>query len=109
LVLVNSNNSALSPGDTYEAIVKRASESGFAFPYLKDEGSVVARRFGAATTPDAFVLDQQRRLRYRGRIADSRQASTVTVRYLDRAVEDILAGREVSVSETEPYGCSIVW
>jgi hypothetical protein len=91
------------------AIVKRASESGFAFPYLKDEGGGVARRFGAVTTPHAFVLDEQRRLRYRGRIGDSRQASTVAIRYLDRAVEDILAGREVAIRETEPYGCSIIW
>src|SRR6266545_3324009 len=45
LVLVNSNNSALSPRDTYVAMVKRARESGFTFPYLRDEGGVVARRF----------------------------------------------------------------
>jgi thiol-disulfide isomerase/thioredoxin len=109
LLLVNSNNSALSPRDTYAATVERARESSFAFPYLKDEGGVVARRFGAVTTPHAFVLDEQRRLRYRGRIADSRQASTVSVCYLEEAVEDILAGREVAVAEKEPYGCSIVW
>jgi thiol-disulfide isomerase/thioredoxin len=109
LLLVNSNNSALSPPDTYAEVVKRAQESGFAFPYLKDEGGVVARRFGALTTPHAFVLDKQRRLRYRGRIADSRQASTVTTRYLDQAVDDILASRDVAVPETEPYGCSIIW
>jgi len=109
LLLVNSNNSALSPRDTYVEMVTRARESGFAFPYLKDEGGVVARRFGAVTTPHAFVLDEQRRLRYRGRIADSRQASTVTARYLEQAVEDILADRDVAVAETEPYGCSIIW
>jgi thiol-disulfide isomerase/thioredoxin len=109
LVVVNSNNSALSPRDTYDEIVKRAQESRFAFPYLKDEGGLVARRFGALTTPHAFVLDQQRRLRYRGRIADSRQATTVTVNYLEEAVEDILAGRQVATTDTEPYGCSIIW
>src|SRR5262249_1053555 len=54
LLLVNSNNSSLSLRDTYEEIVKRARESGFAFPYLKDEGGMVARRFGAVTTPHAF-------------------------------------------------------
>lgn len=109
LVLVNSNNSALSPRDTSDEIVKRARESRFAFPYLKDEGGQVARRFGALTTPHAFVLDQQRGLRYRGRIADSRQAMTVTVNYLEQAVEDILAGRQMTITETEPYGCAIVW
>jgi thiol-disulfide isomerase/thioredoxin len=109
LVLVNSNNSALSPRDTYAAIVQRARDSGFAFPYLKDDGGVVAHRFGAVTTPHAFVLDDQRKLRYQGRIADSRQAATIRVPYLELAVEDILAGREVAVGDTEPYGCSIIW
>jgi thiol-disulfide isomerase/thioredoxin len=109
LVLVNSNNSSLSPRDTHAEIVKRARDSGYAFPYLKDDGGVVARRFGAVTTPHAFVLDEQRRLRYQGRIADSRQASTVSVPYLAQAVDEILAGRQVAVANTEPYGCSIVW
>jgi thiol-disulfide isomerase/thioredoxin len=109
LVLVNSNNSALSPRDTYDELVKRAEDSRFPFPYLKDDGGLVARRFGALTTPHAFVLDRQRRLRYQGRIADSRQAETVTVNYLEQAVEDILADRQVATTETEPYGCSIVW
>jgi hypothetical protein len=77
--------------------------------YLKDEGGLVARRYGAVTSPHAFVLDERRRLRYRGRVSDSRQASTVTVPYLELAVEDVLAGRQVAVAETEPYGCSIVW
>jgi thiol-disulfide isomerase/thioredoxin len=109
LVLINSNNSALSPRDTQAATVKRARDSGFRFPYLKDDGGIVARRYGAVTTPHAFVLDERRRLRYRGRVADSRQASTVAVPYLELAVEDVLAGRQVAVAETEPYGCSIVW
>jgi thiol-disulfide isomerase/thioredoxin len=109
LVLINSNNSALSPRDTYAAVVERARESGFSFPYLKDESGSVARRFGAVTTPHAFVLDERRCVRYKGRVADSRQASTATVSYLVQAVEDLLSGRDVAVAETEPYGCSIVW
>jgi hypothetical protein len=76
---------------------------------VKDDGGVVARRYGAVTTPHAFVLDERRRLRYRGRVADSRQASTVTVPYLELAVGDVLDGRQVAVAETEPYGCSIIW
>lgn len=65
LVLINSNNSAMSPRDTYAAVVERARESEFAFPYLKDDSGSVARRFGAVTTPHAFVLDERRRVRYR--------------------------------------------
>lgn len=109
VVFINSNNPFLSPPDTYEKMAERALRAGFNFPYLRDENGLVARRFSAVTTPHTFVLDEQRRIRYRGRVADSRQASTITNPYLQRAVDDLLAGREVGVSETEPYGCAIVW
>ncbi len=65
--------------------------------------------FPAAGTLADFVPDERRRLRYRGRVTDSREASTVTVPYLELAVEDVLDGREVAVGETEPYDCSIIW
>ena len=80
LLAINSNNSYLSPSDTYEEMVKRAEAKGFNFPYVKDEDGNVAKRFGAARTPHAFVLDGERRLRYRGRIADSRDPAKVTRR-----------------------------
>jgi hypothetical protein len=60
-------------------------------------------------TPQAFLLDRERKLRYRGRIADSRDPARVTRLDLRCAVEDLLAAREVEVSETEPVGCAIVW
>jgi len=55
------------------------------------------------------VLDDERRVRYRGRVADSRQASDIREPYVKYAVDDLLAGRAVALPETEPYGCSIVW
>jgi thiol-disulfide isomerase/thioredoxin len=109
LVWINSNNASLSPPDTFEEMVRRTAASGLAFPYLEDGDGQVGRAFGALTTPHAFVLDEQRQVRYHGRVADSRQASTVTLPYVQLAVEDLLAGREVAVPETEPYGCAIVW
>jgi len=109
LVFVNANNAALSPPDAYPRMVERARASGFAFPYLKDEGGRVAATLGAQTTPHAFVLDRAREVRYRGRVADSRQASSITEPYLQRAVDDLLADREVATPETDPYGCAIVW
>jgi thiol-disulfide isomerase/thioredoxin len=109
VVWINSNNAALSPADSYEQMITRAEGFAYPFPYLKDADREVARRFGAETTPHAFVLDDSRRIRYRGRVADSRQASEITAPYVQRAVDDILEGREVAVPETEPYGCSIVW
>ena len=108
LVLVNSNNPYLSPADTYERMVKRAAEAGFNFPYVKDAGAVLAKRLGAVCTPQVFVYDAGRRLRYTGRIADSRRPNAV-VRYdMKEAIEQLALGKEVSVPRTQPFGCSLV-
>jgi hypothetical protein len=56
-----------------------------------------------------FLLDEERRLRYKGRIDDSRNPERVTVSDLRNAIDDLLADRSVRVSETTPFGCSIVW
>lgn len=109
LLMINANNQYLSPPDTYSEMVAKAAERGLNFPYVKDEDGSVARRYGASRTPHAFLLDQERKLRYRGRIADSRDPAKVTRLDLRCAVEDLLASREVRVNETEPAGCAIVW
>lgn len=109
LIAVNSNNSYLSPADTYPEMVKRAAEKRFSFPYLKDEDRGVARSYGAVRTPHVFVFDRDRKLRYRGRIDDSRDPAKVTSRDLQKGLEDILAMKAVQVPETEPFGCAIVW
>lgn len=108
LVAINSNNSYLSPADTYAEMVKRAREKGFNFPYLKDDDGSVGRAYGAISTPHAFLFDQARRLRYRGRIDDSRDPARVTVRDLQNAIDDLLAHQPVRVAETQPFGCAIV-
>ena len=108
LLAINSNNSYLSPADTYPEMVKRAAEKGFNFPYVKDDDGTVGRQFGAISTPHVFVLDPERRVRYKGRIDDSRDPSQVTVRDLNNALDDLLAGRPVRVPETRPFGCAVV-
>jgi len=109
VIWINSNNDALSPPDSYDEMLKRAEKFEYPFTYLKDEGGAVARAFGALTTPHSFVLDEKRRIRYRGRVADSRQAETITEPYVQQAVDDLLAGKAVTLADTEPYGCGIVW
>ncbi len=108
IVLVNPNNSYLSPEDTFDRMVKRAQTGGFNFPYLKDEGAVLARQLGAVVTPQVFVFDVVGALRYSGRIADSRRPAA-TMRYdLKEAVEELAAGLDVTVSSTDPFGCALV-
>ena len=109
VVAINSNNPFLSPSDSYGEMVRRASERRFRFLYLKDHDGTVARTYGAISTPHAFVFDQDRMLRYQGRIADSRIPEKVTSPDLENALRDLLAGRPPRVPLTVPFGCSIVW
>ena len=65
--------------------------------------------YGGVCTPHVFAFDGGRRLRYRGRIDDSKEAAKVTVHDLRNALDDLLAGKEVRVPDTKPFGCSIKW
>jgi peroxiredoxin len=109
LLALNSNNAYLSPADTYAEMVLRDQEKSFNFPYVKDEDGTVAKSYGALCTPHVFLLDEERRLRYRGRVDDSRNPDRVTASDLRNAIDDLLANRSVGVPETTPFGCSIVW
>ena len=108
LVAINSNNAFLSPSDTFSEMVKRAQEKRFNFPYLKDEEGSVARNYGAITTPHVFVLDRERRLRYKGRIDETRDPARATYSDLENALGELLANRPIRVPETKPFGCVIV-
>ncbi len=81
------------------------------FPLLKDPGNRVADQFGAVRTPEAFLLDRQRVVRYRGRIDD--QYGVGYSRHepqqcdLQRALDEVLSGKPVSTPTTSTAGCFI--
>jgi peroxiredoxin len=97
--------------DTAARIAAHARRFAIPFPVLKDTANVVADRFGARRTPEAFVLAPDGTVLYQGRIDDqfgvgfNRKAPTR--RDLAAAVEEALAGKPVSVPVTEPAGCLI--
>jgi peroxiredoxin len=107
LVAINSNDPHLYPDESYARMVQRAEEDGYTFPYLADPDQRVARAYGAACTFHVSVLDRARILRYEGRFDDARIAANVTTHDLRNALEDILAGRDVRVTRTRPFGCSL--
>jgi peroxiredoxin len=84
---------------------------GVKFPLLKDAGNAVADRFGAERTPEVFVLDAERIVRYRGRIDDQYgvgyKRQNAGRRDLAVAVEELLDGKSVSVPRTHAVGCII--
>jgi len=109
LIAINSNETDNYPEDNEEEMVKRARKLGFNFLYLRDEDQSVARAFGATHTPEFFLLDGQRKLRYHGKMDDNREHSAARINYVREAADAILADKEVSETETYSIGCTIKW
>ena len=113
VIAINPNNPQMSPGDSYEENVSRAKEKKYDFPYLIDESQVVARSFGATNTPHVFVLQKSGsyfKLAYIGTIDNnSRDASSVSKKYVEDAVDALLAGQAVPTKTTKAIGCGIKW
>lgn len=95
------------PSDQLPQMKSRASDSGFNFPYLIDLSQKIGKEYGATHTPHVFVLDQQRRVAYMGKIDDHLDESKVTERFLHDAVDALLAGKQPEVTETRQVGCDI--
>jgi len=110
LIAINANDDKKYPEDSFENMKIRAREKGFNFPYLRDESQKVAKAYGAERTPEVFIFDKKRILRYHGRIDDNVHApDLVREPYLRQAIDAILEGKAVPLEETEPVGCTIKW
>jgi len=110
LVAINPNDDKRYPEDSFKNMKIRAREKGFNFPYLRDESQEVAGAYGAERTPEVFVLDERRIVRYHGRIDDNvYEPNQVRQHYLRDALDAILNEKEVPVKNTEPVGCTIKW
>lgn len=109
-VAVNANDATRYPDDGMQPMKVRARERGFPFPYLRDDSQAFVRALGARFTPEVFVFDKERKLRYHGRIDDNhRDASQITSHDLRNALDALLAGKDPPVLETVAFGCSIKW
>lgn len=107
---INSNETKNYPEDSFEKMVIRAKEKKFNFVYLRDEDQSIARAYDAACTPEFFVFDSERRLRYHGRVDDNYQdPKAVKSHDLRNALDDLVGGQPVRTPETHAMGCSIKW
>lgn len=104
LVAINVNRVA---EDLLPKMKERAEARGFDFPYLYDESQQIGKAFGAAFTPEFFVLDRDRRIVYMGGMDDSSNVNSVKSAYLVPAVEAALAGQKPDVAESPAIGCRI--
>jgi thiol-disulfide isomerase/thioredoxin len=98
-------------GDDLDDMKIRAKEKSFNFPYLYDgETQEVSLQYGPVATPHVFVFDQERKLRYSGRIDDTEDPyATPKTRDLALALDKLLADQQVPVAQTKTFGCSIKW
>jgi peroxiredoxin len=109
-VAISSNDAENYPEDSFPKMKEVAEEFGFPFPYLYDETQTVARQYGAVCTPDFFVFDADRDLRYRGRLDDNwKDASAVTQHDLRDAIDTLLDGERPDTDQVPSRGCSIKW
>jgi peroxiredoxin len=109
-VAINSNSPNTYAEDDFPHMVARMREEKFPWIYLHDSTQEIARAYGALRTPHFYVFDRERRLVYTGRAVDyPRQAEKATTHDLERALEEHLAGKPVSVPLTNPIGCNVKW
>lgn len=111
VVAISSNDIVQYPDDGPEEMAREAEMRGYTFPYLLDESQEVAKRYGAACTPDFFLFDGDHRLVYRGQFDASRPGNGVEVTGSDlRAAADaVLEGRRPSEIQHPSIGCNIKW
>ncbi|MFC1892361.1 thioredoxin family protein [Thermodesulfobacteriota bacterium] len=107
---INSNSKITCPDDSFDHMVARMAEHLFPWTYLYDESQETALAYGALRTPHFYLFNEDRVLVYSGRAVDSpRDPSKITVHDLERALDELLAGKEISMPLTNPIGCNVKW
>ena len=109
VIAINPNDPKASKGDGFEDMKVRAKEKGFTFPYLFDEGQKVYPKFGASKTPHVFIVSKKSmKVEYIGAIDNSsKNPDAVTEKYVENAVDALLAGKKIEKTETKAIGCTI--
>lgn len=108
---ISSNDVKNYPDDSPEKMKEVALRFGYPFPFLYDETQEVARAYNAACTPDFYIFDKDLLLVYRGQLDDSRPGNTIPVtgRDIRNSLDNIIAGKPVSIDQKPSVGCNIKW
>ncbi|MFO7573527.1 MAG: thioredoxin family protein [Bacteroidales bacterium] len=111
VIAINPNDPAAEPRDSFDKMVERSGEKGFTFPYLLDEGQKVYPVWGATHTPHMYIVNKEGgnlKVVYVGTIDNNwRDASSVTVNYIDNAIASLKEGSEIAQPTTRAIGCTI--
>jgi peroxiredoxin len=113
VIAINSNDAARVPEDSYENMQKRATEKSFPFDYIYDETQETAKAYGATRTPHVYIVTKKPKgfyVSYIGGIDDNTdEPAAVTQKYAEQALDELIAGKEVSKPTTKAIGCTIKW
>lgn len=111
LIAINPNSPEVASGESFDDMVSYAKKKGYDFPYLYDESQSVVRAFGPTNTPHMFVLTKsgnELKVAYIGAIDDNtRDADDAKNRYVEKAVDELLSGKQVSTPKTKAVGCGV--
>ena len=109
VIAINPNDPDVVPDDSFAAMKVRAAQKGFNFPYLLDKGQKVYPKFGATKTPHVYIVSKPKmKVEYIGAIDDSsRNPDAVNEKYVENAVDALLAGKKIDKTTTKAIGCSI--
>lgn len=108
VVLLNANEGDRNSGNSFAEMQSYAKAQGYQWYYALDNNSVLADAFGASRTPECYLFDKNGILVYHGAIDDSPgDPSQVKRHHLQNAIDEMVAGKEITVKETRSVGCSI--
>ena len=113
VLAINPNDEKKVPEDSFRNMIRRAKDKKFPFVYLHDATQETARAYGATRTPHVYILQKEGsgyKVEYVGAIDNNSQdASAVTEKYVETAVDELLGGKKVSTTNTKAIGCTIKW
>lgn len=111
LLAINSMDSVLYDEESFTLMQQRAKKEGYQFAYLQDASQSVVKLFGANHTPQAFIIWKENNkwvIKYNGAIDDNGQHPEKATPFIAIALNQLLTGKQVSLSKTESFGCRIM-
>ena len=93
--------------DKLPKMQERAKEKKYVFPYLYDESQKIGKAYGAAFTPEFFLLNKERKVIYMGGMDDNSDPEIVKHHYLEDALQSALKGEKPPTAETTSIGCRV--
>ncbi len=113
VIAINPNDPTIVAEDDFATMQQRAKAKNYGFPYLVDETQNIAKAYGATRTPHVFVLQKSGTdyiVKYIGAIDDNMDdPSAVKEKYVEEAVDALLAGKPITTNNTKAIGCGIKW